>query len=90
MNHIRALSRTTLTFAEINRRAGDLAEGIGEARPSYEQVRVIVRWFRLEAQVPSLGSIWFDAAVGLRSPRELGEAIAFGTRRPLPPRSKRK
>jgi len=83
---LKALSKQAVPFAEINRLAGAAAESMGEARPSYEQVRTIVRELRDEAERPSAVSLMVDYATGVRSPKEVALALGTGERRPLPRR----
>ena len=86
LRRLKAFSKQELSFAEINRLAGVAAEAMGESRPSYEQVRKIVRELRLEAERPSVASLLVDHATGLRSPQEVALALATGDRRPRPRR----
>lgn len=86
LRRLKALSKQELSFAEINRLAGTAAEAMGETRPSYEQVRTIVRELRVEAERPTVASLLIDHATGVRSPKEVAIALATGERRPLPRR----
>ena len=86
LRRLKALSKQELSFAEINRLAGAAAEAMGESRPSYEQVRMIVRELRVEAERPTVASLLVDHATGVRSPQEVALALASGERRPLPNR----
>jgi hypothetical protein len=86
LRRLKSLSKQDASFAEINRLAGAAAEAMGEARPSYEQVRLIVRAYRLEAEQPGVASLMLDYATGVRSPKEVAFALATGERRPLPRR----
>ena len=89
LRRLKSLSRRDAPIAEINRLAGAAAEAMGEARPSYEQVRTIVRELRLEAERPTVASLMLDYASGVRSPKKAGLALATGERRPLPRRRNR-
>lgn len=78
-----------MSFADINRAVGEAAEEIGDSRPSYQQVRMIVREFRRDAEVPSVASLLVDHAFGVRSPQEVAVALVTGERRPLPAAKRR-
>jgi hypothetical protein len=73
-------SRTT-PIAETNRRVGRVAEELGLRRPSYEQVRTIVRRARSRGRQPTSADVLLDIAFRVRPPTALIEHLA-GT---LPP-----
>jgi hypothetical protein len=81
VTEIERLAPRDLSFAEINRRVGRTAEGLGLPRPSYESVRLLVRAAReLRAGPDTLEvvtDVWFrarppqallDHAAGIPSP----------------------
>jgi hypothetical protein len=70
-------------MAETNRRIGALAEDLGVPRPSYEQIRHLVRRHRRGRLDPTLGKILLDVAFRTRPPEALLDYLA-GT--PLPPK----
>lgn len=66
---IERLSRRSEPIAEINRRVGCAAAEMGLARPSYEQVRVLVHEARrLRASGPSRGDVAVDAVLRAKAP----------------------
>ncbi|MHB8469238.1 MAG: hypothetical protein ACYDCH_05720 [Gaiellaceae bacterium] len=83
LRRLEKTARTTATCAEITRSVGEYAETIGQARPSYEQVRVLVRRTRREASRPSVGEVALEVALRARDPRDLVDAVVFGEVRPL-------
>jgi hypothetical protein len=74
------------TYADLNRRLGVVAEGLGLCRPSYEEVRRSVHALRLEATEPApaenLARIFVEVAYQLRPlddlRRELDRRAAAG------------
>jgi hypothetical protein len=54
--------------AEICRAVGETADELGFRRPSYEQVRLLVRTTRRRPQRVSTGEVLLDVAVRVRSP----------------------
>lgn len=84
LRRLKALSKKEMSFAEINRVLGAQAETLGVPRPSYQQVRMIVREFRRSAGTATVTSLLVDHAFGVRSPQEVAVALATGERRPIP------
>jgi hypothetical protein len=82
---IERLDDPTAPIAETNRRVGEIAEAIGFARPSYEQVRTIVHEARRRGRRPGPGEILLDVALRSRPPIAFGDYVA-GT---LPPDTSR-
>ena len=72
------LSRSELSFAEINRRVGALADEHGLPRPSYERVRLLVYDARERDLYPSTAEVVLDVAINLRPPRDLGDQLILG------------
>ena len=56
----------TVPFAEVNRRLGVVAEHLGLARPSYEQVRVAIKARRRLGASPAAGELLLDVALRAR------------------------
>ena len=56
------LDELGLPIAETNRRVGELAESLGLARPSYEQVRRTIHAARRRGRLPSTGDVLLDIA----------------------------
>jgi hypothetical protein len=79
------LDERGLPIAETNRRVGELAESLGLARPSYEQVRRTIHVARRRGRLPSTGDVLLDIAFRTRPPLALGDHLA-GT---LPPKKRR-
>ena len=65
----------TLPIAETNRRAGRIAEALGLARPSYEQVRVVLHALRNGRREPGVGTLLLDLAYRTRSVEEIFERL---------------
>lgn len=84
---IERLDGPTVPIAETNRRVGEIAEAIGFARPSYEQVRTIVHKARRRGRRPGPGEILLDIALRARPPIAFGDFLA-GTLPPEPPRAR--
>ena len=84
---IERLDDPTVPIAETNRRVGEIAEAIGFARPSYEQVRTIVHESRRRGRLPAPGEILLDIALRTRPPIAFGDYLA-GTLPPGQPRSR--
>jgi hypothetical protein len=68
-------------MAETNRRIGALAGDLGLPRPSYEQVRLLVKEHRRGRLRPTAGRILLEIAFRARPPEALLDYVA-GT--PLP------
>ena len=75
------LDNRTTPIAETNRRIGVLAEELGLVRPSYEQVRTIVRLARDRGRRATTADVLLDIAFRSRPPEALVQHLA-GT---LPP-----
>jgi hypothetical protein len=73
-----------LPIAEVNRRLGEAADGLGLRRPSYERVRVVVHSLRRYPGQPSTAQVLFEVATRARSPRAIAELAAGSEIRPLP------
>jgi hypothetical protein len=82
---IERLDDPLVRIAETNRKVGLVAEALGLARPSYEQVRRIVHEARRRGWRPTTGDVLLDIAFRVRPPTALGEHLA-GVLSPEPPR----
>ena len=78
---IERLDDPTIPIAETNGRVGEIAEILGFARPSYEQVRTILHRARRSGRHPGAGEILLDIALRTRPPIAFEEYLP-GT---LPP-----
>jgi hypothetical protein len=65
---IERLGDGKLSAAEITRMVGDTAERLGFRRPSYQQVRVLVREYRRRPKYASTAEVLVDVAFRLRPP----------------------
>jgi hypothetical protein len=70
------LDDPTVPIAEVNRRIGDVAEALGQKRPSYEQVRVVVHELRRRERSPRLGKVLLEIALRDRPPDALLDHLA--------------
>jgi hypothetical protein len=61
-------------MAETHRRLGDVASGLGLARPSYERVRLLIHERR--ASSTGTGEVLVDVALRLRPPEALLDHIS--------------
>jgi hypothetical protein len=68
-------------IAETNRRVGVIAEELGLARPSYEQIRVVIHDARARRRQPTAADVLLDIAFRVRPPDALLQHLV-GT---LPP-----
>jgi hypothetical protein len=75
------LDSQTSPIAETNRRVGAVAAELGLVRPSYEQVRSVVKRARRLGRHPSAGDVLLDIAFRARPPAALLDHLT-GT---LPP-----
>jgi hypothetical protein len=82
---IECLDDASVRIAETNRRVGEVAEALGLARPSYEQVRKIVHETRRMGPRVGPGQVLLDIAFRVRPPTAFGDFLA-GTLPPEPPR----
>ena len=71
----RAAGRRLRPIAEVNRRVGALASHLGLARPSYEQIRVLVHEHRRRGLAPTAGQILLEVAARSRPPEALLELL---------------
>jgi hypothetical protein len=65
---IERLAERPYRSAEICREIGDTAERLGLRRPSYEQVRLLVRQARRRPRRVSTGEVLLDIALRARHP----------------------
>ncbi len=82
---IECLDDESVRIAETNRRVGEIAEALGLARPSYEQVRTIVHETRRLGPRVGPGQVLLEIAFRVRPPTAFGDYLA-GTLPPEPPR----
>ncbi|HEY6836130.1 MAG TPA: hypothetical protein VI142_06625 [Gaiellaceae bacterium] len=73
---IERLAERSLSAAEITRAVGDGAERLGQTRPSYEQVRALVREVRRRPRQPSTADVLLDVAFRVRHPNAVAEHLA--------------
>jgi hypothetical protein len=66
----------SVPIAEINRRVGLVAEGLGLKRPSYQQVRVILHELRSRRRSPNFGKTLLDISFRTRPPTALIDDLA--------------
>lgn len=68
----RRLGRRPASIADIHRRVGEYAEHLGVARPSYEQVRLVVNDERIrQAARRATAELLLDVDVGTRPVTDL-------------------
>lgn len=70
------LDDPTFPIAEINRRLGVVAEGLGLTRPSYQQVRVIVHQLRSQSRSPRVGETLLEISFRVKPPTAILDALA--------------
>jgi hypothetical protein len=63
---IERLANRPLSAAEITRNVGNTAERLGLRRPSYEQVRVLVRGFQARPVRHTTGQVMLDVVFRVR------------------------
>jgi hypothetical protein len=68
-------------MAETNRRIGLLAGDLGLTKPSYEQIRTLVKQHRRGRLRPTAGQVLLDVAFRVRPPEALLDYLA-GTSMP--------
>ena len=68
---IERLDDESLPIAEVHRRVAALASHLGQARPSYEQIRLLVHEHRTRGLAPSAGQILLEVASRGRPPQAL-------------------
>jgi hypothetical protein len=73
---IERLADRSLTAAEITRGVGTTAEALGLRRPSYQQVRVLVREHRGRPKQPSTADVVLDVALRVRPPISMLDHLA--------------
>jgi hypothetical protein len=72
---VERLDDEAVPIAEVHRRVAALASRLGQARPSYEQVRVLVHEHRERGLAPTAGQILLDVAARARPPHALLELL---------------
>jgi hypothetical protein len=72
---IERLDDESLPIAEVHRRVAALAAELGHARPSYQQVRVLVHEHRTRGLAPTAGQILLQVASRGRPPEALLELL---------------
>ena len=73
---IERLADKNLSAAEITRSVGATAERLGFRRPSYQQVRVLVREYRRRPKYASTAEVLVDVAFRLRPPDAVLEHVS--------------
>jgi hypothetical protein len=63
-------------MAETNRRIGFLARDLGLTKPSYQQIRLLVKEHRRGRAQPTAGQILLDIAFRVRPPQALLDYLA--------------
>jgi hypothetical protein len=63
-------------MAETNRRIGLLAHDLGLVKPSYEQIRTLVKQHRRERPQPTAGRVLLEIAFRSRPPTALLDYLA--------------
>jgi hypothetical protein len=76
---IERLDDESVPIAEVYRRVAALAGHLGYARPSYEQVRVLVHEHRRQGLAPTAGQILLDVLLKTRPPHALLELLDVAT-----------
>jgi hypothetical protein len=70
---VERLDDEALSLAEVCRRVGRVADALELTRPSYEQLRVLIRLHRGRALPPDARAILLDVALRARPPEALLE-----------------
>jgi hypothetical protein len=65
-----------LPIAETHREVSAMAEKLGLARPSYEQVRIVLHELRARKRDPAIGQILLDVSFRHRPPEALLHAVS--------------
>jgi hypothetical protein len=65
-----------MSAADITRAVGAHAESLGRCRPSYEQVRKLVREHRARPWRPSTAEVLLDVALRVRPPDAIVSHLA--------------
>jgi len=68
---IERLDDESVPIAEVYRRVAALASHLNLARPSYEQIRILVHEHRRRGLAPTAGQILLDVALRTRPPQAL-------------------
>jgi hypothetical protein len=63
-------------IAETYREVAAIAEQLGLARPSYEQVRTVLHQLRFRKRDPAIGQILLDISFRRRPPEALLKAVS--------------
>jgi hypothetical protein len=69
------LDDESVPIAEVHRRVAGVASALGLARPSYEQVRVLVHEHRRRGLAPTAGQVLLDVLLRTRSPYALLDVL---------------
>ena len=72
---VERLDDESVPIAEVYRRVAALASHLGYARPSYEQIRILVHEHRRRGLAPTAGQILLDVALKTRPPQALLELL---------------
>jgi len=72
---VKRLDDEAVPIAEVYRRVAALASHLGYARPSYEQIRILVHQHRRWGLAPTAGQILLDVALRSRPPEALLELL---------------
>jgi hypothetical protein len=76
---IARLDDENVPIADVYRRVAALASHLGYARPSYEQIRVLVHEHRTRGLAPTAGQILLEVASRGRPPEALLELLEGAT-----------
>ena len=76
---IERLDDESLPIAEVYRRVATVAELIGQSRPSYEQIRLLVHEHRRRGLPPSAGQLLLEVGFRARPPEALLELLEGAT-----------
>ena len=76
-----AVAPEGMSAADVTRRVGQLAWELGIARPSYEQVRLLLKECRFDAEQLRYRDVLFDIWIGTRPAWDL-ERFMYGERLP--------
>jgi hypothetical protein len=77
------LDDPTRSIADAHRRLGLVADWLGVPRPSYEQVRVLVKMHRRRSLQPGVGETLLEIAMRAKPPEALLDVLS-GTAPPKP------
>jgi hypothetical protein len=76
---IERLDDESVPIAEVYRRVAAVAGHLGFARPSYEQVRLLVHEHRTRGLAPTAGQILLEVFLKTRPPHALLDLLDDGT-----------